>query len=189
MNVQDVLRRLADALNQAGIPYMLTGSLASSAHGMPRASNDFDLVIAPTPEQLRILKTLLPEPQYYFDLDDALDALEHQRQFNVIDHTSGWKIDFIIRKSRPFSLTEFDRRFQMEFDGVSLFMASAEDVMLAKLEWAKLGGSQRQIEDAAGILRIRFNELDRDYIERWVEALGVQDQWREALDTAGLSRA
>src|SRR5438093_231758 len=68
MNVQDVLRRLADALNQAGIPYMLTGSLASSAHGMPRASNDFDLVIAPTPEQLRVLKTLLPEPQYYFDL-------------------------------------------------------------------------------------------------------------------------
>src|SRR5439155_22993131 len=68
MNVQDVLRRLADALNQAGIPYMLTGSLASSAHGMPRASNDFDIVIAPTPEQLRVLKTLLPEPQYYFDL-------------------------------------------------------------------------------------------------------------------------
>ena len=77
----------------------------------------------------------------------------------------------------------------MEFEGLSLFMASAEDVMLAKLEWSKLSGSQRQIEDAAGILRIRFNELDRDYIERWVEALGVQDQWREALATAGLSQA
>src|SRR5438093_11867890 len=134
MNVQDVLRRLADALNQAGIPYMLTGSLASSAHGMPRASNDFDLVIAPTPEQLRALKTLLPEPQYYFDLDDALDTLEHQRQFNVIDLTSGWKIDFIIRKSRPFRLTEFDRRCQMEFEGLSLYMASSEYVMSANLD-------------------------------------------------------
>ena len=106
----------------------------------------------------------------------------------MIDLTSGWKIDFIIRKSRPFSLTEFDRRFQMEFEGLSLFMASAEDVMLAKLEWAKLSGSQRQIEDAAGILRIRFNELDRNYIERWIEALGVQDQWREVWVTAGLSQ-
>jgi len=188
MNAQDVLARLADALKQAHIPYMFTGSLASSAHGMPRASNDFDIVIAPTPEQLRALKTLLPEPQYYFDLDDALDTLEHQRQFNVIDLTSGWKIDFIIRMSRPFILTELDRLFQMEFIGLSLFMGSAEDVMLAIREWEKLSGSQRQIEDAAGILRIRFNELDRNYIERWIEALGVQDQWREVWVTAGLSQ-
>jgi len=186
MNPRHLLERLTSALQQAGIPYKFTGSFASSVHGMPRASNDFDIVIAPTPEQLQEMKSLLPDSQYYFDLDDALHQLEQRRQFNVIDLVSGWKIDFIIRKTRPFSLAEFDRRFQIDFEGLSLFMASAEDVVIAKLEWAKLGGSQRQIDDAAGILRIRSNELDRAYVEQWVRDLALQDQWRQALETAGL---
>jgi hypothetical protein len=186
MNAHDLLVRLAAALRQAGIPYMFTGSFASSFHGTPRASNDFDLVLAPTPEQLRALKTILPESEYYFDLEDALDALERSRQFNIIDLLDGWKIDFIIRKTRPFSLSEFDRRFQIDFEGVSIFMASAEDVILAKLEWARLSQSERQIEDAAGILRIRANELDRAYIDRWVGELHVEEQWSQALKIAGM---
>lgn len=188
MIAQDLLTRLVKVLEQAGVPYMFTGSLASSVHGMPRASNDFDVVIAPSAEQLRVLKTLLPESEYYFDLNDALETLKRHRQFNVIDLNSGWKIDFIIRKSRSFSQTEFNRRFQMNIEGLSLFMASAEDVILAKLEWAKLGGSQRQIEDAAGILRIRSHELDRSYIEQWVKDLEVQNQWLQALEAAQLRK-
>lgn len=187
MSTHDLFARLAGSLSQAGIPYMFTGSFASSFHGTPRASNDFDLVIAPTPERLRVLKGILPEPDYYFDLDDALDALKRSRQFNIIDLASGWKVDFIIRKHRPFSLSEFDRRFQIDFEGLSIFMASAEDVILAKLEWAKKSSSERQIEDVAGILRIRANELDRTYIERWIEDLQVEAQWSQALKVAGLS--
>jgi len=185
MSTHDLFDRLVRALSQAGIPYMFTGSFASSFHGTPRASNDFDLVMAPTAEQLRALKTLLPESEYYFDMDDALDALKRSRQFNIIDLASGWKIDFIIRKSRPFSLSEFDRRFQIDFDGLSIFMASAEDVILAKLEWAKLTPSERQIEDVAGILRIRTNQLDRTYIERWIKDLQIEAQWSQALKVAG----
>ena len=187
MSTHDLFARMSGALGQAGIPYMFTGSFASSFHGTPRASNDFDLVMAPTPEQLRVLKTILPESEYYFDLDDALDALRRSRQFNIIDLTSGWKIDLIIRKPRPFSVSEFDRRFQINFEGLSIFMASAEDVILAKLEWAKLSPSERQIEDVAGILRIRTEELDRTHIERWIEDLHVEEQWIQALKAAGLS--
>ena len=187
MSTHDLFARLSEALAKADIPYMFTGSFASSFHGTPRASNDFDLVMAPTPEQLRVLKTILPESGYYFDLDDALDALKRRRQFNIIDLSSGWKIDLIIRKQRPFSLSEFERRSQINFEGLSIFMASAEDVILAKLEWAKLSNSERQIEDVAGILRIRANELDRTYIERWIEDLRVEEQWRRALKAAALS--
>jgi hypothetical protein len=111
MSIHDLFDRLGKALGQANIPYMFTGSFASSFHGTPRASNDFDLVMAPTAEQLRTLKTMLPESEYYFDLDDALDALQRVRQFNIIDLTSGWKIDSIIRKDRPFSHTEFNLSF------------------------------------------------------------------------------
>ena len=187
MTTHDLFARLAAALSHAGIPYMFTSSFASSFHGTPRASNDFDLVVAPSPEQLRALKASLPELDYYFDLDDALDALKRSRQFNVIDLSSGWKIDFIIRKRRPFSLSEFERRFQIDFEGVPIFMAMAEDVILAKLEWSKESGSERQIEDVAGILRIRGDELDRTYIERWIKDLQVEAQWSQALKVAGLS--
>jgi len=187
MSTHDLLARLSAALGEAGIPYMFTASFASSFHGTPRASNDFDLVMAPTPEQLRVLKDILPEADYYFDLDDALQELKRRGQFNIIDLAGGWKVDFIIRKQREFNLSEFDRRFPIEFEGVSIFMASAEDVVLAKLEWAKKSSSERQIEDVAGILRIQADELDRTYIERWIKDLQVESQWREALKAAGLS--
>ncbi len=74
---------------------------------------------------------------------------------NVIDFESGWKVDFIIRKDREFSVTEFGRRRMGELLGFQLFVASAEDVILAKLEWARMSDSERQIRDVAGILRTR----------------------------------
>jgi hypothetical protein len=56
--------------------------------------------------------------------------------------------------------------------------------VIAKLEWAKLGESQRQIEDAAGILRIRAGELDRAYLHHWVRQLHLQGQWKAACRAA-----
>jgi len=73
VSTQDVLRRIVEALTQAGIPYMFTGSFASSYHGNPRATQDFDIVIAPTPGQLHVLSEILPQSDYYFDLEDALE--------------------------------------------------------------------------------------------------------------------
>jgi hypothetical protein len=86
------------------------------------------------------------------DLDTALEALKHQSLFNAVDIATGWKIDLIIRKSRPFSNEEFRRRKLVNLQGRSLFVASAEDVVVSKLEWAKLARSQRHIEDLAGII-------------------------------------
>jgi hypothetical protein len=173
---QDLLGRITGALVAAGIPYMVTGSFASSHHGRPRATQDLDIVIAPTAEQLDRLVGSLPRPQYYVVRDAALEALRHEDQFNLIETESGWKVDFIIRKSRPFSRTEFDRRVPADIHGSRVFVASAEDVLLAKLEWAKRGGSERQIEDAAGILLLWGAELDASYIRHWVTALGLEAQ-------------
>jgi hypothetical protein len=173
------------ALDRAGIPYMLTGSFASSYHGSPRATQDIDIVIAPTADQIRVLVTLLPGTEYYVDENAALDALDRQGQFNVIDFATGWKIDLIIRKSRAFSQLEFERRGFVEFHGVPIAIASAEDVLIAKLEWSKLSGSQRQVEDAAGILRLRAGDLDLGYIETWVRTLELRDQWEAARSAAG----
>jgi len=186
LSTEDIFRRVVEALERAGIPYMLTGSFASSFHGTPRATQDIDLVIAPTAEQLRRLVRLFPETDYYISEEAALDALGRQGQFNVIDLATGWKIDLIIRKDRAFSRAEFDRRMAAEVFGLRLFIASPEDVVLAKLEWAKAGQSHRQLEDAAGILRARADDLDRPYLERWVAELSLQDEWARAGEIAGV---
>jgi hypothetical protein len=54
--------------------------------------------------------------------------------------------------------------------------------VIAKLEWAKLGGSERQLRDVVGVLMVQGAALDRAYIERWVTELDLSDQWSQVLD-------
>ena len=180
MSVQQVLENLRSALDGVGVPYMVTGSLVSSVHGVPRATQDIDVVVDPTREQLSALMEHFGEPTYDSDKDDAFDALRRRSMFSVIDRRGIWKIDFIVRKERPFSHREFDRRQLIDILGVSLYAATPEDMLLAKLEWAKLGESERQIRDAAGIIQIQGASLDIGYVERWVAALNIEDQWHTA---------
>jgi hypothetical protein len=180
VSISSVLENLRTALDSVGVPYMVTGSLVSSVHGVPRATQDIDVVIEPTREQLSALMEYFGEPTYDSDKDDAFDALRRRSMFSVIDRRGIWKIDFIVRKERPFSRREFDRRQKVDILGVSLYAATPEDMLLAKLEWAKLGESERQIRDAAGIIQIQGANLDIDYVERWVATLDIGDQWHAA---------
>jgi Nucleotidyltransferase of unknown function (DUF6036) len=187
MSASEVLRRVSAALDRAGIAYMLTGSFASAYYGNPRSTQDIDIVIAANPEQLREFVESLPSGEYYADLSAALEAHGRQSLFNVIDLATGWKIDLIIRKSRSFSQEEFGRRQLVNAQGLALFVASAEDVVIAKLEWAKLAQSPRQIEDVAAILRLRWELLNRPYLERWISELSLNEGWSDAKRVAGIS--
>jgi len=180
MKADDVLARIVSALEGASIPYMLTGSLASSIYGMPRATKDIDIVIAPTESQLRKLKELLPETEYYFDLEDALEAVIRRSQFNVIDFASVWKVDLIIQKRTLYDRIAFDHKVSINHEGIRLFVIKAEDSIISKLEWAKLSESETQLRDVAGILRARSEHLDRAYIEHWVAELRLEAQWEAA---------
>jgi hypothetical protein len=104
----------------------------------------------------------------------------------VIDLATGWKIDLIMRKSRAFSEEEFRRREETNLAGIPLFVATAEDAVVSKLEWAKLARSQRHIEDVAGILRMRWELLDHSYLEKWILELGLNRQWNDARRAAGI---
>lgn len=187
MSATDVLSRTSVALNRAGIAYMLSGAFAGAYHGVPRATQDVDIVIGATTDQLRTFVHLLPASEYYVDLDAALEAHKRQSLFNVIDMVTGWKIDFIIRKSRAFSEEEFRRRSPVILHGIELFVASVEDLVVSKLEWAKLAQSPRQIEDVAGIFRMRWQSLDRTYLEKWVLELGLTAQWDDARRSASIA--
>jgi len=125
--------------------------------------------------------------EYYADLESALEAHKRQSILNVIDLATGWKIDLIIRKSRAFSQEEFRRRQRVSLHDVPLFVASAEDVVISKLEWAKVAQSRRQIEDAAAILRVRWDALDHSYLAKWIAELDLKKEWDEARQVAGIA--
>ena len=163
---------------------MLVGSFAGTYFGLSRTTYDLDIVIEAAPDQLKGLIADLQADNYYAELDAALDALKHESLFNVIDNATGWKIDLIFRKSRSFDQEEFRRRVPARLFEIQLHVASAEDVIVSKLEWAKLGGSQRQVEDVAKVLGAQWNTLDQAYLSKWIKELQLEQQWSAAKDLA-----
>jgi hypothetical protein len=182
MTFAGLLADVVGHLDRAGIPHMVTGSLASSYHGEPRATRDLDIVIDPSPTALSRLVEDLAGAGFYVDAGTAQAALRDRSQFNAIgpDVT---KVDFIIRKDRPFSIEEFARREPADLLGTSGFVATAEDLVVAKLEWAAASDSDRQRRDVLGMLRVAV-DLDEAYIDRWATALGLGQAWRAVRDEA-----
>jgi hypothetical protein len=175
MTAGGVLGEIVALLDQSGIRHMVAGSFASSYHGAPRTTQDIDIVVDPTPASLDALLEALDRDRFYVGDMSAKAALAERGQFNVIDLRSTWKIDLIVRKEHPFSISEFDRRMPADLLGVSTSVASPEDTILSKLLWASIGGSDRQVADAATVLSTLENQLDRVYLKRWAEELGVAD--------------
>ena len=178
----NALAHVIRLLAELDIPYMVTGSLASSVHGRPRTTHDADIVIDPPPDALERLVTDLMDAGFYVNAGVAREALRTRRQFNVIGAETGFKVDLILRKERPFSHEEFRRRRPARLAGESISVATPEDTILSKLEWAKKGGSERQLEDVAGVLAVQGAALDRGYIDRWAAVLGVVDEWHRVCD-------
>lgn len=181
----DFLARIVGALEQAQIPHMVAGSFASAHHGVPRTTHDIDLVIDPPIEALRAFVASLPPEAYYVSEEASIDALRRRSMFNVIDMATGWKVDLIIRRSRPFSIEEFRRRTRARLIGTDVFVATPEDTILSKLEWSLMSGSERQLRDVAGVVEVKGDALDVGYIERWAEEIGVLDLWRRVIASMG----
>jgi predicted nucleotidyltransferase len=186
MSSEEIFREVVAALDQAAIPYMVVGSFASNLYGTGRGTQDIDIVVSATPDQIRALLNLFPKNRYYFDLTSALEAYRHKSMFNILDTDRGWKIDIIFEKPSPYHRQAFQRRTGGDIENVPLLVATAEDTILSKLEWAKMGESLRQVEDVIGILKVRAERLDRAYIEKWVQELGLGSQWDLARKAAGI---
>lgn len=180
MSQGDLLARMVRGLVAAGIPHMVVGSLASSFHAEPRTTQDIDIVIDPAPDNLRRFVEALPRPELYADADAAAEALARRTSFNVIEADTGWKVDLLIRRDRPFSREELDRRLSVRLLGTDTHVATAEDTIIAKLEWATEGESERQLRDVAGILTVNRDTLDHLYLDRWITRLGLNGTWERA---------
>jgi hypothetical protein len=173
MTPEEALQLVFSKLDECSIPYMVTGSFASNMHGAPRATYDADVVIYVNQQSLEKLLESLAE-EFYLSPEGAREALARERMFNIIHLETGFKIHLIIKKSRAFSQEEFTRREKANYLGEPRWFATAEDVILAKLEWSKLGDSERQFIDALNVARIQGERLDRDYLEKWARDLDLE---------------
>ncbi len=173
MTQTEFLRDIVGRLHAAGIPFMLAGSFASSMYGEPRSTNDIDLVIDPSLEQLDLFVRRFDE-RYYVNRATALAAWHSRSMFNVIELTTGWKTDLILKQHRAFSEAEFERRQDRVVFGAAMSIVSPEDAILSKLEWAAKSGSDRQMRDVASMLKTRSGSLDWTYLDRWATELGLE---------------
>jgi hypothetical protein len=170
---QDFLKRIIEKLQAAEISYMISGSLGSSFHGRPRTTNDIDIVIEADEKKLTAFMKSLGD-NYYVSVEAVRTAFFKTGTCNIIDTYSGYKADLIVRKKRAFSREEFKRRMPVEILGEHLYIVSAEDSILSKLEWAKKGESERQFNDAVGVAEVQWENLDLDYLKKWAKELELE---------------
>jgi hypothetical protein len=178
LSLADFLSLVVRVLDDAGIPHMLTGSMAAAYYSSPRATQDLDLVIEPTAAQVDVLIERFVAEGLYVSPEAAHEALGSHGQFNFIDPASGWKADLILRRERPFSTTEFGRRAEATVLGVAIALTTLEDLIIAKLEWSELDHSELQRRDLAQLVEHAGPALDRTYIDEWVRELGLEAAWR-----------
>jgi hypothetical protein len=177
VSLASFLTLIARNLRDADIPFMLTGSLAAAYYGAPRATQDVDLVIESQPDSLNQFVEGLRAAGLYVELEAALEAWRTGGQFNAVDPSTGWKADLIIRKARPFSKSEFDRRQHRELLGIDVALATLEDLIIAKLEWSESGDSELQRRDIRQLLQMAGASLDQGYLEHWIESLNLRTAW------------
>ncbi|MCI0436928.1 MAG: hypothetical protein L0271_25305 [Gemmatimonadetes bacterium] len=188
--ILDITLHVAGTLDRLGIPYLVVGSLASSLHGIPRATQDVDLVAQLRQRDVTGLVAALRET-FYLDEAAIRDAVERRASFNLIHLRTLLKVDVFIAGDDEASRAQMQRRQQYELEGAPprvLMVATAEDVVAQKLYWYRLGDevSDRQWSDAVGVLRVSGPRLDLDYLRHAATLLGVEDLLRLALDEAAI---
>ncbi len=181
MTEQELLLDCVRRLNASGVQYMLTGSMASNAWGIPRTTHDLDFVIQLPPSQIPALVKAFAGPDYFLDEASVRTAYQPPHQFNVIHVPSALKADFWLLRPVPFEREMFGRRLKDAWFGEPLWLATAEDVILHKLYWNRITPSDRQLGDVAGVMEVQRGNLDEGYLRRWAAQLGVAPELEAAL--------
>jgi hypothetical protein len=178
MELYDLLAHVVGAFERLGIPYLVTGSVAAMAYGEPRLTNDLDIVAAIQETHIPGLLAAFPADAYYLSEEAVREAIRRQGQFNIIHPASGLKVDVMIRQDTPFDRSRFARaRVLRHTESETAAFASAEDVIIKKMEYYREGGSEKHLRDIAGMLKISAGEIDESYITEWADRLGLCPIW------------
>jgi hypothetical protein len=180
-----VLMLVVDVFERLRIPYLVGGSFASALYGVARSTLDADIVADIQLEQVSELVAELGS-DFYIDDEMIRGAIVNRSSFNLIHFATMFKVDVFINKGRPFDHVQFKRRKKQLFatsPELKAFMTTAEDIILVKLEWYRLGNeiSDRQWRDILGVLKVQAGRLDLEYMHKWAVGLNVADLLQRAL--------
>ena len=182
MGQSELLRYLTQVLERIGLRYFVTGSTATIFFGEPRFTNDIDVVVDLPADKIPELCAAFPSPEFYLSEETVRRAVSRRGQFNVIQPSSGLKVDVIVPADSPFNRLRFARAKKVKPEpNIDTVFSSAEDVILKKMEAYREGGSEKHLRDITGVLRISGEHLDRDYIAEWADRLDVADIWQDLL--------
>lgn len=173
----EVLKLVTGRLTRAGIPYMVTGSMALNYYATPRMTRDIDIVVEVAEREAdRVVETF--QDEFYVDRETVANAIRARSMFNLIHRLLVVKVDLVVRKDSEYRRGEFARRRLVTVEGCEFFIVASEDLILSKLEWAKDSRSEIQLADARSLLRA-VEGLDGNYLQRWAGELGLLDLYRE----------
>lgn len=178
----DILKYVCQCLENANIPYMLTGSFAANFYAVPRMTRDIDFVLEVHKFNVARLYKVF-QNEFYIDKESVVQAIEHQGMFNIIHNESIIKVDFIIRKDSLYRETEFERRRKIKVEDAEIWIVSPEDLIISKLFWAKDSLSQMQINDVKNLVG-GLNHLDISYIEKWINILKLEHVYEKVKQDA-----
>ena len=173
----DVLKLVAERLHRADIAYMVSGSVALNYYAQPRLTRDIDIVVALRREDAERVINLFAE-DFYIDADAVRHAIAQLGMFNIIHYDHIIKVDCIVRKDTPYRQEEFARRIAVAIDGATIWLVTAEDLLLSKLVWAAESHSEIQLQDVRNLIR-SVVDFDWTYIERWADALTIGELLHE----------
>lgn len=174
----EILRDVAEKLNGAGIPYMISGSVAMNYYAQPRMTRDIDVVVTLENNDVDRFISLF-EKDYYVDGETVKAEVERRGMFNLINNRYILKIDFILLKDEAIHCEGFKRRKKVTVDGFEVWMISPEDLVIQKLLWAKDSRSEMQIRDVGNMVRI-CSEMDMRYLGKWLDELGLKEMFEKA---------
>lgn len=177
----DLFSIFTTRLEKAGVPYMVTGSVAGMIYGEPRLTHDVDIVCELDDAAIDRLPSLFPEEEFYCPPIEVmrLEARRPQRgHFNIIEHATGFKADIYLLSREALHRWGLDNRRAIEMDGHTLQVAPPEYVIVRKLQYFAEGRSPKHISDIQGILRHTSDQLDELRLEQLIEQAGVQREWQ-----------
>lgn len=186
LEITSIVAGIFDSLS---IRYLIGGSLASSLHGIPRATQDVDIVADLNRSHVTNFVNGLGS-DFYADADMITDAIQRGKSFNIIHLSTMFKVDVFILGRDERAQEEMDRRegYQLSDGGQELFVASAEDIILEKLRWYELGEriSDRQWNDVLGVIQVKNDQLDKRYMADKAIKMGIDELLKKAIDAANI---
>jgi len=178
MEQDELLRFAVEALHHLGLRYLVTGSIATVLYGEPRFTNDIDVVVMLSGDRIEELCRSFPQPEFYINPESVRRAVERSGQFDIIHPTSGLRLDVMVPAETPFNRSRFGRARQITLmPDLEVSFAAPEDVIIKKMEYYREGGSDKHLRDITGILKVRAEDVDRNYIADWAERLGLGEIW------------